>query len=159
MIVSSIYAKDDISKYPEAIRTAIEYLKANDFTKMETGTYEIRGREIYAQVIDAQTEAAELRKPEVHEKYIDVQFLVSGKEHLGFTWDTGDYEVEQRLEERDLIFYKSVRNEGFIEAVPGCYCIFFPADVHRPAVAADQPMTIRKVVVKVSTALIGTCVL
>ena len=74
---------------------------------------------------------------------------------LGFTPDTGKYEVDERFDERDLIFYKSVENEGFIEATPGCYSIFFPADVHRPAVAVDEPMTVRKVVVKVSVALLS----
>lgn len=154
MIFSSIYANDDIKKYPKAIQTAIEYLKSHDFTAMETGVYEIQGKEIYAQVMDAQTAPAEEKRPEVHEKFIDVQFLASGKERLGFTPDTGKYEVDERFDERDLIFYKSVENEGFIEATPGCYSVFFPTDVHRPAVAAGEPMKIRKVVVKVSTALL-----
>ncbi len=154
MIFSSIYAKDDITKYPQAIQTAIEYLKANDFVTMETGVYEIQGKDIYAQVFDSETGAVETKRPEVHEKYIDVQFLASGKEKLGFTPDTGNYEVDERIDERDLIFYKAVENEGFIEATPGCYSIFFPADVHRPAVASGEPMKVRKVVVKVSMALI-----
>lgn len=154
MIFSSIYAKDNVEKYPKAIQTALEYLKSNDFTTMETGVYEIQGKDIYAQVMDAQTAPADTKRPEVHEKYIDVQFLASGKERLGFTFDTGSYEVDERLGDKDLIFYKSVENEGYIDAVPGCYSIFFPEDVHRPAVAAGEPMTIRKVVVKVSVALI-----
>lgn len=153
MIFSSIYANDKVGKYPKAIQTALEYLKSHDFTSMETGVYEIQGKEIYAQVMDAQTAPADTKRPEVHEKYIDVQFLASGKERLGFTPDTGNYEVDERLEDKDLIFYKTVENEGFIEAIPGCYSIFFPEDVHRPAVAAGEPMTIRKVVVKVSVEL------
>lgn len=154
MIFSSIYAKDDFGKYPKAIQTALEYLKSHDFTTMETGVYQIQGNEIYAQVMDAQTGAVSEKRPEVHEKFVDVQFLASGRERLGFTPDTGSYEVDERIEEKDLIFYKAVEQEGFVEAVPGCYSIFFPADVHRPAVAADEPMTIRKVVVKVSVALL-----
>lgn len=155
MIFSSIYAKDDAKKYPKAIQTALDYLKTHDFTAIETGVYEIQGKDIYAQVMDAQTGAVEEKRPEVHEKFVDVQFLASGKEKLGFTPDTGKYEVDERFDERDLIFYKSVENEGFIEATPGCYSIFFPADVHRPAVAVDEPMTVRKVVVKVSVALLS----
>jgi len=154
MISSSIYAKDDFKKYPEAIQKALNYLKSNDFTKMETGVYEIQGKEIYAQVMDVETGDVSEKRPEVHEKYIDVQFLADGKEKLGFTPDMGEYEVDERFDDRDLIFYKSVENESFIEAVPGCFNIFFPADVHRPAVAFEKSMTIRKVVVKVSVALI-----
>lgn len=154
MIFSSIHAKDVRHTYPKAIQTALEYLKANDFTAMETGVYEIQGKEIYAQVMDAVTRPYEEGRPEVHEKYVDVQFLASGREKLGFTPDTGNYEVDERFDERDLIFYKSVENEGFIEATPGCYSIFFPADVHRPGLISGESMTVRKVVVKVSVDLL-----
>lgn len=154
MIFSSIYANDNFSKYPKAIQTALEYLKSHDFTTMETGVYEIQGKDIFVQVIDAQTEPAEKKRPEVHEQYIDVQFLASGKERLGFTADTGIYEVDERFDERDLIFYKEVNAEGFIEATPGCYSIFFPEDVHRPAVMAEEPMLVRKAVVKVKVSLL-----
>lgn len=154
MIFSSIYNEAEYRTYPEAIRRAVEYLKNNDFNAMEPGVYEIQGKELYAQVFDAQTGPAEEKRPEVHEKYLDVQFLASGVERLGFTKDTGAYEVDERIDERDLIFYKKVEHEGFIESVPGCFCVFFPSDVHRPAVASGEPMTVRKVVVKVSIDLL-----
>jgi YhcH/YjgK/YiaL family protein len=154
MIFSSINSNDDCKNYPLAIQTAIKYLKENEFTSMEAGVYEIQGKDIYAQVFDAQTEPLEKKRPEVHEKYVDVQFLASGKERLGFTPDTGKYEIDERIDDRDLIFYKEVENEGFIEATPGCYCIFFPNDVHRPAVMSEEAMTVRKVVVKVKVALL-----
>ena len=118
MIFSSIHTQDDYSNYPKAVQRAIEYLKSNDFTKMETGVYEIEGKLLYAQVFDAMTEPVSDRKPEVHEKYLDVQFLVTGREKLGFTPDTGNYEVDERFDERDLIFYKKVENEGFITSTP-----------------------------------------
>lgn len=154
MIFSSIYAKDDEKKYPEALRKAIRYLRETDFTAMEAGVYEIEGRDIYAQVLDVCTEPFENRKPEVHEKYIDVQFMVKGKEKIGFTPDFGRYEVAERYDERDLIFYKAVEDEGFIEVRPGCYSVFFPQDVHRPQIMVDGPEDVRKVVVKVAVKLI-----
>lgn len=154
MISSSSYAKDVVGTYPKAIQTALEYLKANDFTKMETGVYEIQGKDIYAQVMDCVTKPVEEGKPEVHEKYVDVQFVASGKEKLGFTPDTGKYEVAERFDERDLIFYKAVENEGYLEARPGSYNIFFPGDVHKPGLISGESMTVRKVVVKVSVSLL-----
>ena len=154
MIFSSIHTKDDYSNYPKAVQRAIEYLKSNDFTKMEPGVYEIEGKQLYAQVFDAMTEPLADRKPDVHEKYLDVQFLVTGREKLGFTPDTGNYEVAERFDERDLIFYKEVENEGFITSTPGCFCVFFPTDVHRPQVADGEPIKVRKVVVKVSVDLL-----
>ena len=153
MIFSSIH-NDSSVYYPEAIQKAIHYLKEHDFLTMEPGVYEIQGKDIYAQVFDVETKARDEQKPEVHEKYVDVQYLASGKERLGFTPDTGNYEVSERFAERDLIFYRAVENEGFIESRPGCYCIFFPEDVHRPAVLSGERMKIRKVVVKVNVLLL-----
>ncbi len=154
MIFTSVYAEDEYRNYPEAIRTAIDYLKSHDFETMENGVYEIQGRDMYAQVFDAQTEPLTDRHPEVHEKYLDVQFLVKGREKLGFTKDTGNYSVLECFDERDLIFYKEVENEGFVESRPGNICVFFPSDVHRPQVVSGEAMTVRKVVVKVSVGLL-----
>ena len=126
MIFSSLYANNRSIVFPSAIEEALEYLKSHDFTTMEPGVYEIKGKDIYAQVFDTETKPAEKQRPEVHEKYIDVQFLASGKEKLGFTPDTGNYEVAERDDERDLIFYKEVENEGFVEARPGCFQYLLP---------------------------------
>ncbi len=154
MIFSSINSCDTFAEYPEVIKKVIDYLKKNDFVNMEPGVYEIQEKDIYAQVFDAETGAVSEKRPESHKDYLDIQFLASGEEKLGFTPLKDEYEIDEYIKERDLIFYKKVENEGFINAVPGCFSVFFPCDVHRPAVAVNEPMTIRKVVVKVRTTLI-----
>ena len=154
MIFSSIENKDSFESYPEAIQTAVNYLMSHDFTSMEPGVYEIRGKEIYAQVFDTETVNPDTKRAESHEKYLDVQFLVSGKERLGFTMNTGKYKVSEHMKERDLIFYESVEDEGWIESRPGCFCVFFPSDIHRPECISGEAMKLRKVVVKVSTSLL-----
>jgi YhcH/YjgK/YiaL family protein len=156
MIFSSIESNDTFAAYPEVIREVIEYLKRHDFVNAEPGTYEIQGNDIYAQVFDARTGRTEDIKPESHRRYLDIQFLAAGEEKLGFAPLDDECEIDEHIKDRDLIFYKKVGNEGFITAVPGCFSIFFPWDVHRPAVAVNEPMTIRKVVVKVKTSLVET---
>ena len=154
MIFTSIHSIDDHKAYPEVIQKMIQYLRENDITKMEPGVYELQGKDLYVQVFDAKTAPVEETRPESHNDYLDIQFLATGEEKLGFTPNTGKYEVDEHIVERDLIFYKSVENEGFIQAVPGCISVFFPCDVHRPAVAVNEPMTVRKAVIKVRTTLI-----
>lgn len=153
MIFSSIH-QAQLFTLPKALETAISFLKQHDFVTMKPGVYEIEGRDIYAQVFDIETGPIAEKQAESHEHFIDVQFLASGKEKLGFTMNTGTYEIAEKIDERDLIFYKAVENEGFIEATPGCYCIFFPSDIHRPTVASGAAMTVRKVVVKVKCTLL-----
>ncbi|HIR85771.1 MAG TPA: YhcH/YjgK/YiaL family protein, partial [Candidatus Limivicinus faecipullorum] len=65
MIFSNVNI-DEYKKYPAAIRKAVEFLKSNDFTAMEPGTYKIEGDDIYANVFDALTEPAAQRNPESH---------------------------------------------------------------------------------------------
>ena len=153
MIFSNVNI-DEYKKYPAAIRKAVEFLKSNDFTAMEPGTYKIEGDDIYANVFDALTEPGAQRNPESHKEYLDVQYVVTGEEALGFTILKDKYEIAEYSQEKDLIFYKEVEDEGFIQSRPGCFCVFYPSDIHRPQCAVKEPMTIRKAVVKVKASLL-----
>lgn len=153
MIFSSIHTKQPI-KYPEAIEKALDFLRTHDVTQMEPGRYEIQGKEIYVNVDESQTESIEQRHPEEHEKYVDVQFLATGRERLGFVENHGKFEVLEKYADRDLIFYKDVENESFVESRPGNFCIFFPGEIHRPLIASGKKMQIRKAIVKVAVSLL-----
>lgn len=140
--------------YPSPIREALEYLKAHDFASMQTGVYEIDGKNIFAQVMDAQTDALANKKCEIHRQYVDLQFSPGGNEIIGVASDNGKNEVAENLfEERDILFYKNVQNESFIKMEAGSFAVFFPWDVHRPACAVKEPASIRKVVVKIRLSL------
>ncbi len=112
---------------------------------------EIDGKNIYAQIIDLTTREAVENRPEVHRRYIDIQFLAWGEEKIGIAIDTGNNKVsESLLEQRDIIFYHDSEHESFIEMIPGSYAIFFPQDVHRPGCILQTASEIRKIVVKVA---------
>ena len=150
MISSSIYTNEDLGKYPEGIQKALEYLMSRDFTQMEPGTYAIDGKDIYAMVMDITTCASADKRPEIHKKYADVQFVAKGREMLGYAPDIGDLTVADGKEEGDIYFYDDVGDASFLIATKGCYNIFFPNDIHRPGCMVDHPGKVRKVVVKVS---------
>jgi len=155
MIFSSIHAHDDTSKYPMALQKAIAYLTDTDFTALPDGVYEIDGRRMFAQVFTYTSKPKDACKPELHRKYLDVQFWISGEELCGIAPASGVGNCTEEIHERDLYFYDGVRNEGFLHPYTGCYAVFFPNDVHRPGVCLDNtPLTYRKVVVKVSTELL-----
>lgn len=156
MIFGNVKNSSNAEKiYPEPIRKVINYLKYTDFESMEPGNYEIEGKDIYAQVIDLVTKGKHAAKPEVHRKYVDVQFLVYGEELIGFAIDTGKNKVAQELlSERDIIFYEDMENEMNLIMKPGSFAVFFPEDVHRPGCTYQKEGAIRKVVVKVNTAIL-----
>lgn len=152
MIYGNINNIGTLSAYPETIVKVLQYLKYKDFINMEPGVYEIEGNDLYAQVMDANTDIVSNKRPEVHKKYIDVQYSPEGGEILGFAIDTGSNVVdEDLLETNDIKFYKEAENEIFINTKPGDFLVFFPWDVHRPACIEGKPRQIRKVVVKVNS--------
>ncbi|AJA48776.1 hypothetical protein CPAST_c27090 [Clostridium pasteurianum DSM 525 = ATCC 6013] len=156
MIFGDINNLGDMEKsLPGPILKTINYLKNNDFLNMKAGVYEIEGNDIFAQVIDATTKEKNDAKPEVHKKYIDVQFSVEGKEKIGFARDTGNNKItEDLLDEKDIKFYENAENEIDLIMKPGNFAVLFPNDVHRPACSVGTPESIRKVIVKVNTALL-----
>jgi YhcH/YjgK/YiaL family protein len=157
MIFGNVHhAQDIISWLPVPLQAALEHLRKTDFGTLPVGNYDLQGKDIYVQVIDLTTKPFAETKPEVHRKYIDVQFLWSGRERIGFADDTGNNVVaEDLLAERDLLFYRGMENESTQEMYPGNFAVFFPSDAHRPACQADGPQAIRKVVVKVAIALLN----
>ena len=143
-------------KLPTAIERALDFLRTTDFSVLEPGEIEIQGRDIYAQVIDLTTRTAREIRPEVHRRYLDIQFLASGEEIIGVAADTGVNVIsESLLEQRDIIFYHEMANESFLTMEPGNYAIFFPQDVHRPACNKEKETKIRKIVVKVALTALG----
>jgi YhcH/YjgK/YiaL family protein len=156
MIFGHIAQVDDILVcLPDALKTVIGYLQDTDFSSMPAGSYDMQGKDIYVQVTDMETKDEQLTWPEVHRRYIDVQFLVQGRENIGFARDTGCNQIhEDLLEARDLLFYENVESESKLTMTPGSFAIFFPEDVHRPGCKVGEKALIRKVVVKVKVELV-----
>ena len=141
---------------PQPLKIAVDHLKRTDFATLPAGSYDLQGKDIYVQVNDVTTRPFAETRPEVHRQYVDVQFLVRGREKIGVASDTGNNAVaEDLLAERDLLFYAAMENEFTLTMTPGSFAVFMPSDVHRPACAFDQPEAIRKVVVKVRASLLA----
>ena len=137
--------------YPKAIQVAFEYLKNTDFDNLEAGRYSIDGDLIYAQVLDLETKDKANFLPEVHRKYLDVQYMHRGQEVMLVATDLGDNQIAQDYDaERDILFYQQVENESEILLQPGRFAVFFPEDTHRSCQLGGKPSKIRKVVVKVA---------
>ena len=155
MIFSSIQVGKNFSCYPQAIQQAINYAMNTDFSKLEDGRHPIDGDNMFANLFHLTTKPQAETHPELHKKYIDVQFWLEGEELCGVAPYTGGGTVVEAREEEDLYFYEDFPGESFLHAVKGCYAVFFPNDAHRPGVCTDQgSITFRKVVVKVSVDLL-----
>lgn len=145
------------SLMPKPMALCLNYLKENDMAKAEAGVYDLKlgNSDCILQVLDLQTNARNNLRPEIHRKYIDVQFLASGgPEEAAFWSDDYSLEVDEDLlsTKRDILFYKNsdTIKEGRIYLTPGTYACYFPWDVHVPAIqVGKESKRIRKIVIKV----------
>jgi YhcH/YjgK/YiaL family protein len=87
---------------------------------------------------------------ESHRKYIDVQVVLDGYEWMEVA-DVGATTVRQPYNsERDFIVYENVPEASALRVGAGDVAVFFPADVHMPALCGKEgALVVRKTVVKV----------
>ncbi len=137
--------------YAPAIQQAMAWLRKQNLMALPVGRQEIDGDKLYALVNEYASEPKVQRRPEAHRKYVDIQYIVQGTEIIGYSRLKDEYEVvEDKLAEKDVIFYKNPADESDIILSAGMFGIFFPWDVHRPNCAKGNAAPVRKVILKVS---------
>lgn len=148
--------KNDIEKLlpyvSEDLCKALEYLAAADFSKVANGRYVLDGEKMYANVENYTTADRSTKKPEAHNKYIDVQYLDKGTEKIYFAPRTADVKVvEDYAEERDLLFFENIEEKDYVVLNAGDFAVLFPWELHRPGCNAEnEPSAVQKIVVKIA---------
>ena len=104
MFFSSIHADYTKMGYPAAIVRALNFLKHTDLKALSGGRHAIEGDMMYANVDDVETKLFETTKPESHKNYVDIQFMVSGEENMGFFVDHGTSTTNRILSRTRLLF-------------------------------------------------------
>ena len=131
----------------DAFAKALRYLQTEPLADKPVGDYELEGRAIYVMVRDYETKTPDKGRWEAHRKHADVQFVVSGRERMGYSLahamkDLGDYNPDKDT-------YHLEGKGDFVEMSEGCFAIFLPGEIHMPAMAIDDSRMVRKVIVKV----------
>jgi YhcH/YjgK/YiaL family protein len=130
----------------EGIAAALRYLQNTDATKVEPGRYVLDGDQLYAMVQQYDTKPKEQGFWEAHRKYIDVQYVAQGIEHMGFA-HLNQLRPQPYDEEKDFL---KLEGEGeFVLMRAGTFVILGPEDAHMPGMAVTGAQPVRKVVVKV----------
>lgn len=150
MIFGSIENNKDFEFYPKAVKKALKYIEENDLSLLEPGEYEIEGRNLYFQIQEFTTECIQNRLAETHDIYVDLQYLIEGRERIGYAVCTSAEVVKEDLRpEMDLVFYENPDNETMLSMIPGSFAVFFPSDIHRPGCEYSEPMKVKKAVFKI----------
>ena len=129
-------------------KEAFEYIRSQNLETIEVGKYEISGDQLRAIVSNKQgmTPEESTAKFECHNKHIDIQLCIKGKEQIGWkprgscTQQRGEYNLE-----KDVLFYDDAP-DMFFQLTNNQFAIFFPEDVHAPMIGEGE---IKKMVIKV----------
>ena len=146
MIVDSLENAVQYYSLGPRIEAALRYLQQTDFSQVEVGRYEIEGDAVFALVQEYQTKPKSEGFWEAHHKYLDVQYVAAGAEHMGY----GPVELMREGEyDTGNDFYKLEGEGDFFTLRAGYFAILKPQDAHMPGMAIDKEQPVKKVVVKV----------
>lgn len=131
----------------ENFSKGFEYLKNKDLLNAEIGKFEIDGKNVFAIISEYDSKKHEDCRLEAHREYADIQYIISGREAIGYTPLSNQEVTAEYLPEKDIIFFSGETTQLPLEA--GMFAIFFPQDIHRPCMQIDGPEKVKKVVIKV----------
>jgi YhcH/YjgK/YiaL family protein len=124
---------------------AFIFLKSSDLTALELKRHDIDGDNLYAPVSEYLTKNEEDARYEAHQKYIDIQYVVSGKELIGVAPMSQKKDVLEAYDSTKDIEFLTVTGGENRPALPDRFFIFFPED-HRPGLKDGENSPVRKVV-------------
>ena len=126
------------------------FLKYSDLQSMAPGKYPIDGDNAYAMITEGPTKAQDAVKWESHRKYIDLHYVISGKETIGVaSLDKGTV-TEPYSDQNDIAHYSA--DGTYYTAGPETFFLFFPQDLHRPGIAVAGTPQDKKLVIKIKYA-------
>ena len=133
----------------ERINEAVELITNLDFDNLELGRHDVNDDFFYI-VQEYETKPLEAGRHEAHKAYVDIQYVISGKERIDVT-AAAAMEVDVPYDETtDLVFFKEPEQAANIILTDGAYAILYPADSHKPGLrAGKEPVAVRKIVGKV----------
>lgn len=146
MILDTLENCDRYSVLNERFAKSFAFLKTTDVKNFPNGVHEIEGETIFAIVQEYETKEELDCKIESHKRYIDIQYMISGSEIMGFS-TLNDQKIVEVNEEKDYIFYDCKTQK--IEVNEGMFTVFFPEDVHQPSIKNGTTDAVKKVVIKI----------
>lgn len=157
MILDTLSNSVRYERWLPSLSAGFDFLRTMATAALAPGRHEIDGDRVYAMVAKYDTRAFDEAEPEAHRKYLDIQYVISGRETVLWTplgetaAPTKEYDSE-----RDIIFFARNARARPFELAAGHFCVLFPEDGHQPGchagastAGAEGPQPVHKVIVKV----------
>jgi YhcH/YjgK/YiaL family protein len=136
------------------LKKAIDFLRRPDLPGLPDGKVELDGEQVFAIVQRYETVITDSPKFEYHRKYVDIQYIASGEEIIGWAPIERMAITEMYDAERDIAFGSVASNQStrlLLQA--GQAAVLYPEDGHAPKLAAGSASAVMKIVVKVAVSI------
>ena len=150
MIVTDIARLANQAMLTPALQRALAFLQTLPAGPLPDGRIEIDGEDAFALVQSYETQTGDWLF-EGHRKYLDIQYVASGEEVIGWAF----------IDRATITMPYDPAKDAWLGAVPtdeitpvrlaaGQLAVLYPTDAHAPRHAAGAAMAVKKIVVKVA---------
>lgn len=144
MVIDTIsHIRQYVSLNP-LIAEVADFLVSHDVTSMPPGQYEIRGRELFLNVVDSQPRTESEAVIESHRIMADIQIPISSVERHGYAPLASCHDCPYD-EEGDISFHHDVKPTTHFDVIPGQFVLYLPYEGHAPAIS---DIVLRKAIFK-----------
>lgn len=131
-------------------QAAFDFLKSTDLGRIESGRYSIMGDSVFALVSEYMPKPVEGCRFETHQRYIDLQYVISGKEQMGVAPAKFASPLTNYDQGNDIQFFSCPDDKAvYREAGPDNFFVFLPEDAHRPSIRLNDDEWVKKIVIKI----------
>lgn len=147
MIFGNINHEKTYSNLEKDLNTCFEYIKDNDLSNYSSGRYEIDDDNIFVNIVEYNTKNEEDGFWEAHKKYIDIHFMIKGREiiNLNFIENLSDKGYKEDEDFLQLDGEKSV----YVTLSENNFLICFEEDAHMTGIKLNESESIKKDIFKV----------
>lgn len=147
MILAPLSAAALYAQMLPTLKLGFEFLKRSDLATLPDGQHDIDGSRVFALIARGLGRGRDASPLEFHRRYLDIQYVVSGEEVIGWLPIPQCCSVKtEYLPEHDIGFFLDPP-ASWIAVSPGHFAVFFPEDAHAP-LGGDGHL--HKVVIKVA---------
>lgn len=147
MIIDNIRNRAMYYALGNDIRAALDYFASVSENDVKNTDIQIPDTDVVIKVRPLMTRPLEECSFEAHKKHIDIHYVVSGTERIGYS-DINKL-IETGYDEKgDMVTLDG--SGDLLTLEKGCFMIAFPDDAHMPCVCTESPAQLGKMIAKIN---------
>ncbi|KRM75074.1 YhcH/YjgK/YiaL family protein [Secundilactobacillus collinoides] len=132
----------------ERVKEATEFLKNTDLTATPLGRSHQDGERFYVQTLEYTTESIDNFQFEIHNKRLDLHYIVEGEERIDVSPDTSYTGLAEYNSDRDIQYVQEPQNINQVLLHKGDFVLIGMHEPHRTNGFITKPSKVRKIVLK-----------